>query len=632
MKRATLTAAFVLAAALALVPASAALSAPLPGPVINGVNDFEFDSMRAEYELSLDDEGRSVLVTTETLVAVFPESDQNRGIQRAVPTQYLGRGIDTQLLGSVTDENGNQLPTEVEFTSGDDDGDFMIVTSRASGYLHGAHTYVISYEQHNVTHVPDNANAAIDEFYWDVNGTGWKQPFGEVMATLRVSPELAANLTGAAACYQGYEGSAVPCERLDFTPEAGGEAPVLIASAGPLLRGQNLTISVAFEPGTIVPKDDSLAASAYSWPGLVAGALALLSALAAMFVVVRASRSHAGRGTIIAEYLPPRGVNVLVASDVSGTGSKARSALLIDLAVRHKLAILEGSPTEFLLEFRDANGLDEQELAAVRGFFAREYPNGVPVGAVTAIKKVDPAAAKRLQRVDATTAERVIGEGYRVRRRPRGRMLTVWGSFVLGGIAVVSGVAMGSSEVAMPFPAIVIAAGALSVLIAFFTLRPIKPLTERGAELRDYLKGLELYIRVAEQDRLRVLQSPDGALRSEFRPQGGEEVRLIAAASESQPLAVIKLYERLLPYAILFGQEKQWGKALGDAYAQNGVQPDWWGSQNGFNVVLFASAVSGFSSSTNQSWASSSSSSSGSGSGGGGFSGGGGGGGGGGGV
>ena len=322
----------------------------------------------------------------------------------------------------------------------------------------------------------------------------------------------------------------------------------------------------------------------------------------------------------------------MVASDVSGTGSRARSALLIDLAVRHNLAILEGAGKEFLLEYRGAEGLDEQEFAAVRGFFAREYPDGVPVGAVTTIKKVDPAASKSIQLVDATTKKRVVEEGYRVRRRPPGRMWFVLGGILFGTVAVVCGIAMGAAEVAMPTPVLVIAAGVLAVFTALFTLGPIKPLSERGAELRDYLKGLELYIRVAEQDRLRVLQSPQGALRSEFRPQGADEAQLLTAASTAQPLAVIKLYERLLPYAILFGQEKQWTKTLGDIYEHNDLQPEWWHSQSAFNVALFATAVSGFTSSASQSWASSASSSSGSGSGGGGFSGGGGGGGGGGGV
>src|SRR6187399_2219239 len=51
-----------------------------------GVDDFTFESFDAVYELSRGDDGRSQVRTTETLVAVFPDYDQNRGIKRALVT------------------------------------------------------------------------------------------------------------------------------------------------------------------------------------------------------------------------------------------------------------------------------------------------------------------------------------------------------------------------------------------------------------------------------------------------------------------------------------------------------------------------------------------------------------------
>ena len=41
----------------------------------------------------------------------------------------------------------------------------------ADSYVHGATTYVISYTQRDtIRHFSDTND---DEFYWDVNGTGW---------------------------------------------------------------------------------------------------------------------------------------------------------------------------------------------------------------------------------------------------------------------------------------------------------------------------------------------------------------------------------------------------------------------------------------------------------------------------
>ncbi|WP_447587764.1 hypothetical protein [Microbacterium lacticum] len=55
-----------------------------------GVDDFTFDSFDADYTLTRADDGTSRLRAVETIVAVFPETDQNRGIRRAIPDTYQG--------------------------------------------------------------------------------------------------------------------------------------------------------------------------------------------------------------------------------------------------------------------------------------------------------------------------------------------------------------------------------------------------------------------------------------------------------------------------------------------------------------------------------------------------------------
>ncbi len=147
-----------------------------------------------------------------------------------------------------------------------------------------------------------------------------------------------------------------------------------------------------------------------------------------------------------------------------------------------------------------------------------------------------------------------------------------------------------------------------------FGLTTRKPLTDKGAELRDHLEGLKEYIRLAEADRLRVLQSPQGA---ESTP-----------VSTSDPREVLKLNEKLLPYSVLFGLEKEWAEELSKYYVEE--PPDWYSGSTAFNAAVFASSISSISSSASSSMSGSSSSSGGSG--GGGSSGGGGGGGGGGGF
>lgn len=111
-----------------------------------------------------------------------------------------------------------------------------------------------------------------------------------------------------------------------------------------------------------------------------------------------------------------------------------------------------------------------------------------------------------------------------------------------------------------------------------------------------------------------MLQSPEGAEKTQV--------------DTADPKKLVRLYERVLPYAVLFGQEKEWNKQLGSHYQSTGQQPDWYtgASLAAFNAASFSSAMTSLTTSINSTGTSYSSSG---GSSGGGFSGGGGGGGGG---
>src|SRR5690606_13383930 len=155
-----------------------------------------------------------------------------------------------------------------------------------------------------------------------------------------------------------------------------------------------------------------------------------------------------------------------------------------------------------------------------------------------------------------------------------------------------------------------IAAPILAVIT--FVLLAKKPLTAKGAEHRDHLKGLKDYIRLAEQERINYLQSPQGALRIPVDTGDTHEL--------------IKLNERLLPYAVLFGLEKKWADELGKHYEELGESPSWYTGSTAFNAAVFASGIGSMNSSVSSSFSSSSGGSSGGGGSGGGGGGGGGGG------
>ena len=112
--------------------------------------------MDVDYELGRAEDGTSTLRVVETFVAVFPEYDQNRGMQRRLDESYLGVPLNPELV-SVTDEEGRARAVETE-----SEDDVFIITSRADDFVHGRQTYVFTYTLENVIrHFDDTGDGRV---------------------------------------------------------------------------------------------------------------------------------------------------------------------------------------------------------------------------------------------------------------------------------------------------------------------------------------------------------------------------------------------------------------------------------------------------------------------------------------
>ena len=589
---------------LGAVPASAAEPAgPSSGAeyaavVPGGVDDFSFASLDVEYTLTRAEDGTSRMRVVETFVAVFPEIDQNRGMRRFIPNSYLGAPLFPSLI-SVTDENGVERPVETE-----DEDDFLVVTSRADDFVHGPQTYVFTYDLQNVTRAFDDT--AVDELYWDVNGEEWWQPFGRVDARLVLDADLAEALTGDVACYQGSTGSTNSCEITVATEGSG--AVVAASSTDELGARQTMTIAVAFEPGTFTPFDPSPFASPIGWLQVGATFVGVLAVIWAVVIRRRRLQDEPGRPTVIAEYEPPPGLDALTAAVLRGAQSKGIPAEVLEQAIVGSIRIVEGerkwgSPT-FELELIDRSLADENGRQLLSSMFPGSKKTFT-------LGKSDTRVSRTAQKIlkDADAALTAMGVRREVPAIVRSRPIVV---SLLAGVATVTFGVFGLGRGIDPawIVPLIIAAPVLLVTTALVVSR--RPLTSLGAELRDHLAGVKVFIEWAEADRIRMLQSPQGAERTPI--------------SVDDPRQMLQLYERLLPYAVVFGQEKKWAERIVVYYGDS--QPSWYYGSSAFSAAAFSSSISSLSANT----ASTSTSSSSGGSSGGGGAGGGGGGGGGGGV
>lgn len=556
-------------------PALASVAAP------SDTSDFTFDSFDATYELSRDPSGHAQLTVTETIVARFPDFDQNRGIIRAIPDNYRGVPLHTS-VESIVDENGNDVYYET-----DSSDDFVELALGTDDFVYGATTYVITYTQRDV--VGDFSQTSSEEFYWDVNGTGWDQPFGRVSAEVIIDPSIESELSGDAACYLGASGDAGSCE-LDQSGNT------FTASGTDLGPRENLTVAIGFTPGTFVIPEPTLTPPEDIGPKVIPAGIHALSGIpilasigaivAAAVMRVRSGRDTPGRGTIIPEYSEPKDITILQSAELLGRKNSGLPAALVRLAVRGNIRILayrvlEGSTAPYSLQLLSTDRADDSDLRMLNALFG----TGAAAGTIKPFGVYDATLSGAFSRISAEQAPSLIRDGFRTPPKSKAMAAALPALLGLGVflsfIAItIQGTTYGNVSPVLVFALFACLIGA--VITGILSIR--KPLlTQKGAYAEEYLQGMRVYLDLAEKDRFAVLQSPQGAERIDV----------------GNNLEVIKLYEKLLPWAVLWGVEDQWMRELAVKVELEQLQPQWYVGTNGFDSAMFSSTVRhGFSDTT----------------------------------
>lgn len=583
------------------------LSSNIPTLHAQNVQNFTIDSFEADYYLSKNEQGVAILSVVETIAATFPSFDQNHGIERALPSTYRGETLGLAVK-SVEDGNGN-AQRYASRSSGDNT---ILRIGDADTYVHGKQGYVIRYDMLNVVRSENDKGEpyGYDELYWDVNGTEWSQQFGSVTARLHIPSSLIDTLQTfpIPSCYTGaYNSTARDC--IISAGKQGEEMIISAVTNGALAPKETLTFVVTFREGTfqkyVPPPINPLVVLGVIAAVLLLGvAPPLLAFLIMLGKWKRGGRDPKGRGVIVPQYQPTKGMNPVIASIIleQNVVPKSVSATIIDLCVKGYFKLYEtrkkkllGTASGYELELMKTDqSLDAESKAVVKMLFPSEV-----VGSRVAIDDLSKTLYKDVQALGKVTGDAVVAEGYFELSPEKARK-----KYYAVGIALCI---IGFVGLYFFFAGIGLLLAGIITLI-FSSAMPKR--TPKGVEMRDYLKGLEMYMKLAEADRIKFLQSPDTA----------EKI------NTDDKKVMIKLYEKLLPYAILFGIEKEWAKKFSALYDTES-SPSWYSGNTAFNAIIFSNAISSFSNVTTTSFAPPSSS--GSSGAGGGFSGGGGGGGGG---
>ncbi len=573
-----------------------------PIATAQSTNNFKIESFDADYYLSKDQKNVSKLKVTETIVAEFPNINQNHGIERAIPDEYKDNNLDLR-IDSVKKEDGTNWNYSEKKTSGNK----VLRIGDADKYVQGRQVYIIRYSLRDViTFYPDH-----DEFYWDINGDQWSQQFGSVSATIHLPNDLASKISLEPKCFTGTYGTTDSECSISKTQDT-QTTQISVRSNRSLSANENISFVLGFKPSTFTKyKTDPrlillivvVALLLIGLPPFIAGVI--------MYRRWRAGgKDPEGRGVIIPQYSVPKEMNPILADVIINERlqTKSISATLIELCVKGYVKLYEVEKKKWLTKseeyevelIKDPSNLSSEQKKVVTMLFSQ-----AAVGTKVNLNELKYKLHKEVKTLTTSISNKVAAEGYYVVNPQTAKSkYNGWGIFLL---------IIGIGPLFI-FPPIVLATVGLAVagVIVLAVGNAMPKRTQKGVDIKEYLLGVEDYMKMAEADRIKFLQAPDTAEK-------------VDVADNKQ---MIKLYEKLLPYAVLFGIEKDWAKQFANLY-EEGQSPSWYSGHSVFNAVLFSNAISGFNTVAASSFTSPSSSGSSGYSGGGGFSGGGGGGGGG---
>lgn len=494
-----------------------------------------------------------------------------RGIYRDFPTRYrndlaIERRTGFKVVSVLLDGEPTSMMRQ-DMINGQ-----RVYMGDKNRYLsHGRHRFQLTYRTDHQLRFFDE----YDEFYWNVTGNGWSFPINKVTATIRLPQnggEAIKDIHGWTG-YQGQQG-----EDFQILTADTDKNTVAFKTTQPLSEHQGLTIGVSFEKGL------------FEQPGLQIGRfiehnilwLSTLLAVLGLLVFMALAWLRHGRdpkkGVIIARFKPPKGmspaaINYLDNQKITNT---TLTAAILSLAVKGALRIEQKSQHYRLFKKQPRQGLSKGEKQVYKNLFTdkkdeliiNKNPN-----AKLAKGKTSLAHKLTTEYKDACfkNNRRYIISGWLMSFVCCVLFYVLYYGFEQGSAAylgtfcvyvfafVVAVVTLMAWPVVVGILFLLVLLGSFSELMQwfvnvqvglYFTLSMIalnilftwlmQSPTLYGRQIFDQVAGLKLYISMAEEQRLNLMNPPEKNLAH---------------------------YEALLPYAVALGLENRWAEKFSAVFA-----------------------------------------------------------------
>ncbi len=533
----------------------------------------------------------NTVTVKEEIVYNFGDYDKH-GIFRNIPVVFTTNyGKLKTKISAVTVSNESGSP--YKFSTSKSGNNLEIKIGDANTTASGIQTYVINYSIERVINFFEDH----DELYWNITGNEWNVPILSAQAFVLLPGEVPQSSIKIK-CFAGSFGSGQACqEAIAQTGGAGFSQQSLAANEG-------LTIVVVFPKGLVIP--------ATTWQKVMQIFSDNWIAVVPLFIFIiffwiwySFGRDPEVSKIVVAEYEAPAGLSPAEIAQLLKFSEPVRGITgeIIFLAVNGYLKITAKKDDYELTKLKPPDGSEKKfQKTLLNGLFDQSTLSEVP-GDGEGLKKLAknlPAAAGFLN-----TLQKFVTKENPDPKNPNVVMLSsLEDSFYTKLIKAKSEIVKSlinqkyftsdPAKVKVGFVVIAFFVGCLGfpligafgliglvsmlvsavIIIIFGLAMPRRTLS--GALAAKQILGLKLYLEVAEKDRL------------EFH---------------NAPSKTPERFEKLLPYAIALGVEKQWAKKFEGIYLS---PPSWYsGNYSTFGALAFVNSIDRFHSTSSTTLASS---------------------------
>ena len=380
-----------------------------------------------------------------------------------------------------------------------------------------------------------------EEIYFNVIGPGWSMPIDNAVASITAPTQISESI-----CYTGLDGVTEKECSIDIKGNK-----LTVSPDKTLEPYEAYTIAIKQPVGTF---DDTRKEQAISI--ILANLVALIPIPLSIFLFGFLKKfAKNEKLTVIPEYTPPDGMDALSSKLLLGTTYKPKdiSALLVQLAIKgyYKIREYEDGKYEFVKQEKDFSSEPKHIKSLLDSIFA--YGEVIPLSKLVNFYTISSRIL-----IEAKSNLKSLGY-YSPKRQTFKTVFSILGvgMFFLLPVAI---------NLNLQFFLPTLIGFGISGIVFFIFSTTIETRSKEGNKMYHKLLGLKMYINTAEKERIKFHNNPK-------KYKG--------------------IFEKLLPYAMIFNLEKQWSEEFKDIYTS---QPDWYeGDITAFNTVYLSNSLGSFS-------------------------------------